>query len=117
MAPVDIIFDFGEGGMGGQPPAVPVNNYRLLKRTLDSGDFMDIATATAVVGDQVQFLNVDVAQLGSNFTLGTLDFANSPTAVTIQNVTAVSNPTLPVLVVGMVLLLGLASLGVVLRKR
>jgi hypothetical protein len=114
---VDIIFDFGEGSMAGQLPSAPVSNYRLLSRSLDSGDFTDIATATAVVGDQVQFLNVDVALLGSNFTLGTLDFSNSPTAVTLQQFTAVPTAVAPILITGLLLLLGLVSLGVVIRKR
>ncbi|GAB4527807.1 MAG: hypothetical protein Fur0018_13650 [Anaerolineales bacterium] len=81
---VDIIFDFSEGGMGAPLPAGPVSNYRLLKRTGASGQFSDIATATAIVGDQVQFLGVDVSLLGSNFTLGTLDSGTSPTAVTLK---------------------------------
>ncbi len=114
---VDIIFDFSEGSMDAIMPGGPVNNYRLLGRTGETGDFSDIATATAVVGDQVQFLGVDVALLGSNFTLATLDFTNSPTAVTMQSITAVSHAALPVLVVGMILLLALATLGLIVRKR
>ncbi|MCL4263352.1 MAG: CSLREA domain-containing protein [Anaerolineae bacterium] len=114
---VDIIFDFGEGSMAGILPDGPVNNYRLLQRTADTGDFTDMATATAVIGDQVHFLGVNVADLGSNFTLATLDFANSPTAVTMQTITAVSNSALPMVVMGMMLLLAVASLGLVIRKR
>ncbi len=90
---VDIIFDFSEAGMG--PPDVPdtpVNNYRLLKRTGASGAFSDITLSSgavvAIVGDQVQFLGVDVTQLGSNFTLGSLDAVQSPTAVTVHSQTA-----------------------------
>ena len=82
---VDIVFDFSEAGMnGGLPPGGPISNYRLLKRTLDTGSFSDIATATAIVGDQVLFQGIDVSLLGSNFTLGSLDGAQSPTAVTLQ---------------------------------
>lgn len=114
---VDIIFDFSEGSMGAIMPGGPVNNYRLVGRTGETGDFSDMATATAIVGDQVHFLGVNVADLGSNFTLATLDFANSPTAVTMQNITAVTYAALPVLVMGMILLLALASLGLILRKR
>lgn len=114
---VDIIFDFSEGSMDGQLPNVPVSNYRLLKRTLDTGQFSDIATATAVVGDQVQFLNVNVADLGSNFTLGTLDFTDSPTAVTMQNLTATHNNMPIILIMGVVLVLLLGSAGVLMRRR
>lgn len=79
---VDIVFDFSEAGMnGGQPPSGPASNYRLLKRSDPMLPFTDIATATAVVGDQVHFQNVDVSLLGSNFTLGTLDDGASPTAI------------------------------------
>ncbi|GAP63187.1 hypothetical protein ARMA_1610 [Ardenticatena maritima] len=89
---VDIIFDFSEGGMNGSGivPAGSVSNYRLLKRTGTTGTFSDIATATAIVGDQVQFLGVDVSLLGSNFTLGTLDAGTSPTAVTLESVELIS---------------------------
>jgi hypothetical protein len=86
---VDIIFDFSEAGMnGGQPPSEPTSNYRLLKRDDTLSPFTDIATATAVVGDQVHFQNIDVSLLGSNFTLGTLDDESSPTAVTLSSLSA-----------------------------
>lgn len=88
---VDIIFDYSDGGMDGNPGGLPdglISNYRLLKRTGTSGVFTDIATATAIVGDQVHFQGVDVALLGSNFTLGTLNVVDSPTAVTIQSLAA-----------------------------
>jgi CSLREA domain-containing protein len=86
---VDIVFDFSEAGMnGGQPPSDPASNYRLLKRDNPTGQFADIATATAVVGDQVHFQNIDVSLLGSNFTLGTLDDESSPTAVTLSSLSA-----------------------------
>ncbi|GAP63451.1 hypothetical protein ARMA_1874 [Ardenticatena maritima] len=117
---VDIIFDFSEGGMGnGKSPAGPASNYRLLKRTGTTGQFSDIATATAIVGDQVQFLGVDVSLLGSNFTLGTLDAGTSPTAVTLNDfeahVTGASN-TWPL--VGMsAVLLGVVSLALVRKRR
>ena len=80
---VDIIFDYSEAGITVMPDA-PTSNYRLLKRSGATGQFSDIAIASAVEGDQVQFLNVDVAQLGSNFTLGTLDNGNSPTLVQVS---------------------------------
>jgi hypothetical protein len=70
-------------------PAGPASNYRLLRRGDAETQFSDIATASAIVGDQVQFLGVDVTLLGSNFTLGTLDDANSPTAIGLQSFEAV----------------------------
>ncbi|GAB4277221.1 MAG: hypothetical protein Kow0080_28040 [Candidatus Promineifilaceae bacterium] len=112
---VDIIFDFSEGGMGGKSPAGSASNYRLLKRTGASGPFSDIATATAIVGDQVQFLGVDVSLLGSNFTLGTLDAGNSPTAVSLQT-TSVSTNT-PMFVLLVVMVMGLVITAVFLMRR
>ena len=113
---VDIIFDFSEAGMVSVPNA-PVSNYRLLKRTLATGPFTDIATATAVTGDQVQFLNVDVSLLGSNFTLGSIDGAASPTAITMHPVaSSISQPGYPLLIAVLLVLL-LAGTMVVWRRR
>lgn len=92
---VDIIFDYSEGSMDGASsllPSPPASNYRLLRRTNETGDFEDITAVSGatvnIVGDQVQFLGVDVDQLGSNFTLGTLDSLNSPTAVSLTSMTS-----------------------------
>ena len=113
---VDIIFDFSEAGMVSVPNA-PVSNYRLLKRTLATGPFTDIATATAVTGDQVQFLNVDVSLLGSNFTLGSIDGAASPTAITMHPVaSSISQPGYPLLIAVLLVLL-MAGTMVVWRRR
>ncbi|GIK57640.1 MAG: hypothetical protein BroJett015_33030 [Chloroflexota bacterium] len=110
---VDIIFDYSEGGMDGNPGGLPdglVSNYRLLKRTGTSGVFTDIATATAIVGDQVHFQGVDVALLGSNFTLGTLNVVDSPTAVTFQSLAAPAVDTAVVpLLTALILLAGITA--------
>lgn len=110
---VDIIFDYSDGGMDGNPGGLPdglISNYRLLKRTGTSGVFTDIATATAIVGDQVHFQGVDVALLGSNFTLGTLNVVDSPTAVTIQSLAApvAGTAVVPLLTV-LILLAGMTA--------
>ncbi|MBE2198614.1 MAG: hypothetical protein IAE79_08395 [Anaerolinea sp.] len=97
---------------GGQPPSNPASNYRLLKRDNPTGQFADIATATAVVGDQVHFQNVDVSLLGSNFTLGTLDDGASPTAVTLTSFSSTS-PTAGFIV----LVLGVFALTLALLTR
>ncbi|RPI99666.1 MAG: CSLREA domain-containing protein, partial [Chloroflexi bacterium] len=74
---VDLVFDLSEGGLDAPLPSGPLSNYRLLKRTTSTGPFTDVTAATgavvAVSGDQIQFRNVDVSVLGSNFTVGTLD--------------------------------------------
>lgn len=87
---VDIVFDYSDADVApAYYPDGPATNYRLLKRTGSSGQFSDItSTAGAEVflaGDQVWFRNVDVNQLGSNFTLGTLDNTDSPTALTLPS--------------------------------
>ncbi len=88
---VDIIFDLSDGGMGAPLPTGPASNYRLLGRD-GTGTFTDLTTASgatvAIVGDQVQFLGVDVTVLGSNFTVGTLDYNNSPTSVEMIDLSA-----------------------------
>jgi hypothetical protein len=115
---VDIIFDFSEGNMnGGQPPAGPASNYRLLRRGNAETQFTDIATASAIVGDQVQFLGVDVTLLGSNFTLGTLNDNTSPTAIELNSLSAHGPALWSWLLFGAAgLLLGLAG-AFVLRRR
>jgi hypothetical protein len=118
---VDIIFDFSEGNMNnaGKNPAGPLSNYRLLKRDNPTGQFTEIAIASAIVGDQVQFLGVNVNDLGSNFTLGTLDDNTSPTAIQLDSLTVSRAHSLalsPWLLFGAAaLLLGLAG-AFVLRR-
>jgi len=80
---VDLIFDFSDAGLA--PWNLVAGNYRLLKRSGTTGAFGDIATASAVVGDQVHFYGVNVSLLGSNFTLGGV---GEPTAVTLTRFAA-----------------------------
>jgi len=86
---VTIAFDFSEGGMGqgGASPAGDPGNYRLLERAGAEGQFTDItgvSGATASIsGDRVIFGGVDSAELGSYYTLGTVNQEGSPTAVTL----------------------------------
>lgn len=114
---VDIIFDFSEGRMNGfgAAPAGPVSNYRLLRRADTTGSFEDIATATAIAGDQVHFLGVDVSLLGSNFTLGTLNDNQSPTAVSLSSFSAAAPTGVVGLLVGLLALAG--ATAVAMRPR
>ena len=94
---VDIAFDLGEAGFPGHAPAI-AGNYRLLKRSDSSGQFLDIVTASSVSGDQVVFQNVSVADLGSNFTLASLDNIQSPlgpapTAIELASLAASRTPS------------------------
>ncbi|MBK9052842.1 MAG: hypothetical protein IPL78_18585 [Chloroflexi bacterium] len=118
---VDVIFDFSEAGMnGGLPPSTPASHYRLLKRTGPTGPFSDITVASGalvvVAGDQVQFLGVDVAQLGSNFTLGSIDGAAAPTAITTQNLASpISQPPYLALILLLLVLLAI-TIKIVWRR-
>ena len=111
---VNIIFDFSEAGMGGVLPDGPASNYRLLKRSsaIGTDPFTDITAlsgATVVIaGDQVQFWGVEVAELGSNFTLGSLDVIDSPTALSLSTFSA-RTPALKMAsaLIAMVFLVGL----------
>jgi hypothetical protein len=78
---VTLTFDFSDAGIGGTPSG----DYTLLKRSGLSGEFVGIATSSGPhTGDQVEFSNVDVGDLGSYFTLG----SGTPTAVTLAAFTA-----------------------------
>ncbi|MBN1536537.1 MAG: hypothetical protein JW908_07380 [Anaerolineales bacterium] len=111
---VNISFDISDSGMSGSF-AGSASNYRLLKRTGASGDFSDIASAASISGDQVLFSNVDVSLLGSYFTLGTVDSAASPTAVSLQDFQGGSQKLFP----GIALALGaiIIIFGLFLGKR
>jgi hypothetical protein len=116
---VDIIFDFNEGGMGiGAPTNIPAN-YRLLRRSDINSDFEDLVGATSVdiPLKRVIFANVSVTDLGSNFTLGSLDGSASPTTITMQSAAA-TLPTPPWFIVTLVLFtLGVSAVVVVARGR
>jgi hypothetical protein len=117
---VDIIFDLSEGRMNNCClPAGPTSNYRLLRRAGTSGAFEDITAVSGATveidGDQVQFWGVNVAELGSNFTVGTLDFVNSPTAVTLSNLST-SPASLWLWLVSGLLLLGGTAAGLLRRR-
>jgi hypothetical protein len=74
---VDIVFDLGDAGFPAYAPAT-ASNYRLLKRPDPSGPFLELATASSIMGDQIVFGSVTVADLGSNFTVATVDNTQSP---------------------------------------
>ncbi len=115
---VDLVFDLSEGGLGAPLPGGPLSNYRLLKRSTATGPFTDVTAASgatvAVSGDQIQFLNVDVSVLGSNFTVGTLNRTDSPTAVQLDRLTARSDSSASGWRVGIV---ALALVGVILMRK
>jgi len=117
---VTVTFDFNEAGMGNFTPTNNPNDYRLLKRSASGGDFdLDIATASSVdvANKRVIFTGVDVANLGSNFTLGTLDNNNSPTAVFLEPVTITAQPSGLMVIAACLLTLGVGSVWICMRHR
>lgn len=97
---VTIQFDFDEADIpNGINPGGDVSNYRLLRRSGQTGQFSDIATAASynVTDRTITFSGVDVSLLGSNFTLGTLDnnaspIGGTPTAVDMVDMTSAAVP-------------------------
>jgi hypothetical protein len=114
---VDIIFDFSDAGMSGAPVS-PASNYKLLKRTTETGAFSELATASSISGDQVVFSGVSIADLSSNFTLGTLDSTESPTAIDLigVNVTATKS-RLFIVGLAMLLVVVIVLIGLKRKKR
>ncbi|MCK4814425.1 hypothetical protein KA005_01540, partial [bacterium] len=75
---VDISFDFSDAGMTDSPIG-DASNYKLLKRSGASGAFSEMGYAATIAGDRVIFTSVSISDLGSNFTLGNLDYGVSLT--------------------------------------
>jgi hypothetical protein len=89
---VTIRFDFSDGGWTNT--AGNASNYRLLKRSGATGPFSELSATASVSGDTVTFSGVSVGDLGSNFTLGSINTGSSPlgpdapTAVTMSSMSA-----------------------------
>ena len=114
---VGVTFDYDDAGMGAYAPAGATGNYKLLERTGTTGDFVEIATATAfdTGAKTVTFSGVSAGTVCSYITLGTLNNIGSSTAVTLGGVSA-----RPVAATAAALLLGplaLGTLGLALWKR
>lgn len=85
----NIEFDMSDGGMGSFTLG-PHTNYVLLYRSGQSGNWTEMAVATATVGDRVQFNNIDLANDGY-YTIGTKNFNLSPLPVELLSFDAVYN--------------------------
>lgn len=72
----DITFDISEGGFSGN--AGVASNYKLLYRAGTTGNWTDAGTATSVSGDKILFDNNSLSNGDGYYTIGTLDFINSP---------------------------------------
>lgn len=116
---VSFTFDFSDAGVSPGPSSTNPNDYRLLYRAGTTGDFTEIAQASAISGDQVIFGNVATfspeAVLNGYYTVGSI---LSPTAVTLQSQGLQSVFTIPMLfTVALGLLLAGLTLVLLGRQR
>ncbi len=75
---VKISFDFSEGVGGGSPASA--DDYRLIYRSSNSGDFSEITVSSKGIenGDQVYFEVANTELNDGYYTIGTVDKENSP---------------------------------------
>jgi hypothetical protein len=66
----NVVFDLSDGGFSAT--AGTASNYKLLYRSVNSGSWTIVATASSTAGDQVTFSNVGFTNDGY-YTIGTLD--------------------------------------------
>lgn len=88
---VNIEFDMSDGGMGTFTLG-PLSNYVLLYRAGQSGNWLEVASASAISGDRILFNSQNLSNNGY-FTLGTRNFNNSPLPVELIGFTAKSAGT------------------------
>lgn len=76
---VNLTFDMSDGGMAGVNLGA-ISNYILVYRSAQTGSWTEIATANAIVGDQISFANQSLTSDGY-YTLASKDFTMSPLPV------------------------------------
>ncbi|WP_341900697.1 T9SS type A sorting domain-containing protein [Fluviicola taffensis] len=76
---VNLTFDMSDGGMAGVNLGA-LSNYILVYRSAQTGSWTEIATANAIVGDQISFANQSLTSDGY-YTLASKDFTMSPLPV------------------------------------
>ncbi|MBK7819368.1 MAG: hypothetical protein IPJ60_18890 [Sphingobacteriaceae bacterium] len=74
---VNLTFNYSDGGTGGSP-AAPLTNYKLLYRAASSGAWTEVMNASSITGDRVTFNAVPYTQGDGYYTIGSLDYVNSP---------------------------------------
>lgn len=85
----NIEFDMSDGGIG-NVVAAPASNYVLLYRAGQTGNWTELTTATAIVGDRVQFNGVDLVNDGY-YTIGSKNASSSPLPIELLSFNAVKN--------------------------
>lgn len=111
--------DYGTGSGPGGVGSVDGTSSLELWLQASEGVYTDTGcSATASDGNNVACWK-DISNLGSNFTLGTLDSRYSPTVIELHNITARTSQTINIVTIaGMaVLLVGGLALVQVLRRR
>lgn len=85
-----LTFDISDGGMGSGVTAGSASDYKLLYRSVNTGSWTVLATATSTSGDQI-FFNYDFTSDVNDgyYTIGTLDYVNSPLPVELLSFDAV----------------------------
>lgn len=75
---VDLVFDYSDGGMGGNP-AGATSNYKLLYRAGTSGNWTEVMNASSIAGDRVTFTGLAWNTQGDGYyTIGSLNTGVSP---------------------------------------
>ena len=85
----NIEFDMSDGGIG-NVLAAPASNYVLLYRAGTSGNWTELTTASAIVGDRVQFNGYDLVNDGY-YTIGSKNHLMSPLPIELLSFDAIKN--------------------------
>jgi hypothetical protein len=83
---INLEFDMSDGGMSPFSTG-PLSSYVLLYRPGLSGNWTEVAVASAIAGDRILFNGLNATSNGY-FTLGTRDFHNSPLPVELLSFSA-----------------------------
>ncbi len=87
----NLSFDMSDGDALTTNPTVPAN-YVLLYRAGQTGNWTELATATSITGDAVNFNNQTLANDGY-YTIGTRNYSASPLPVNVTSFWAVTAPS------------------------
>ncbi len=85
----NIEFDMSDGGIG-NVLAAPAANYVLLYRSGQSGNWTELATASAISGDKVLFNGIDLVNDGY-YTIGSKNHLASPLPIELVGFNAIRN--------------------------
>lgn len=85
----NIEFDMSDGGIG-NVLAAPASNYVLLYRAGTSGNWTELTTASAIVGDRVQFNGYNLVNDGY-YTIGSKNHLMSPLPIELLSFDAIKN--------------------------